>query len=119
MFDDGYYAQNQFNYVELSIPYPQSLIVSTSYRTIPDAGVDYHGGGGEGSQCREGASFTVWTTNPTTGERTSATSSSHCEEGAITKGGAKDSERHTGYNGQAILREVTKEPHRYAIESVS
>ena len=108
MFDGGYYAQNQSNYVELSIPYPHSLIVSTSYRTVPDAGVDYHGGGGSGSQCREGPSYTVWTTNPNTGQRTSSTSTSHCEEGAITKGGSIESERHTGYDGQAILREVTK-----------
>ena len=44
------YAHAQMNYVELSIPYPQTLNISShaSYKTIPDAGEDYHGGGGSG-----------------------------------------------------------------------
>ena len=79
-------AQSELNYVELSIPYPQTLIVSTSYRTIPDAGEDYTGGGGSGG-------------------------------GGVTVGdgsqGIKDdrevkNDRFTGYDGQAVLREVTK-----------
>ena len=79
-------AQSELNYVELSIPYPQTLIVSTSYRTTPDAGEDYTGGGGSGG-------------------------------GGVTVGdgsqGIKDNrevknERFTGYDGQAVLREVTK-----------
>ena len=79
-------AQSELNYVELSIPYPQTLIVSTSYRTTPDAGEDYTGGGGSGG-------------------------------GGVTVGdgsqGIKDdrevkNDRFTGYDGQAVLREVTK-----------
>ena len=42
------YVTAQNNYVELSIPYPQTLIVSSSYQTVPDSDEDYHGGGGSG-----------------------------------------------------------------------
>ena len=43
------YAQAQFNYVQLAIPYPQTLIIQSAMQTVPDAGEDYHGGGGSGS----------------------------------------------------------------------
>ena len=80
------YAQAQFNYIELSIPYPQTLIVSTSYQTIPDDGEDYHGGGGSGG-----------------GGVTSGDGSTGIKDSREVK-----SDRNTGYNGQAVLREVTK-----------
>ena len=80
------YAQSQLNYIELSIPYPQTIIVSTSYKTTPNDGENYKGGGGAG-----GGGVTV-------GDGTQ---------------GIKDSRevknnRFTGYDGQAVLREVTK-----------
>ena len=43
------YAQAQFNYVKLAIPYPQTLIIQSAMQTVPDAGEDYHGGGGSGA----------------------------------------------------------------------
>ena len=103
------YAQAELNYVELSIPYPQTLIVSTSYQTIPDEGEDYHGGGGSGTQCKSGGGNTAISTNPTTGVQSSATVTSECQTAVrATEGGSSESERHTGYDGQAVLREVTK-----------
>ena len=87
------YAHAQMNYVELSIPYPQSLTISTSYRTIPDAGEDYHGGGGAG-----GGGITSGDGSSGIGTGT----------GGLDSGRETSSNRHTGYDGQAILREVTK-----------
>ena len=103
------YAQSQMNYVELSIPYPHTLIVSSSYRTIPDAGEDYHGGGGSGTQCKSGGGNTAITTNPTTGVQSSHTVTSECQTAVrTTENGSSESERHTGYDGQAVLRDVKK-----------
>jgi len=44
------YAQATMNYVEVSIPYPKSLVVTKSagWVTIPDEGENYTGGGGTG-----------------------------------------------------------------------
>ena len=87
------YAQSEFNYVELSIPYPQTLIVSTNYQTIPDEGEEYHGGGGSG-----GGGVTDGSGGGGIGSGT----------GSSDSGRETNSERSTGYDGQAILREVTK-----------
>ena len=86
------YAQAELNYIQLSIPYPQTLIVSASYQTIPDAGENYTGGGGSG-----GAGV--------------ATGDAHDDDHASTGIGDSssiESNRNTGYDGQAVLREVTK-----------
>ena len=89
------YAQNEINYVELSIPYPHTLIVSTSYKTTPVEGENYTGGGGSG-----------------------AASTQDEVSGSYVGTGAKDdpryrdvrerSERHTGYDAQIVLRDITK-----------
>jgi hypothetical protein len=81
------YAQAQFNYVQLSIPYPQTITVSTSYQTVPDESEDYHGGGGSGG-----------------GGVTSGDGST----GIGNDNRRTDSERHTGYNAQIIYKEVKK-----------
>ena len=84
------YAQAQFNYVKLAIPYPQTLIIQSAMQTIPDAGEDYHGGGGSGSATTE---------DQTTGTYV----------GTGSKGEAKeDSNRNTGYNGQIVYKEIKK-----------
>ena len=90
------YAQSEINYIELSIPYPHSLMVSTSYRTIPDDGENYTGGGGSG-----GGGVTTGDSHDEDHERTGV--------GDSTFGfGGTESKQHTGYNGQVVLREVTK-----------
>ncbi|MBC8250652.1 MAG: lamin tail domain-containing protein [Candidatus Nitrosopelagicus sp.] len=43
------FAQAEMNYVEVSIPYPQTITISSSYRTTPSDGEEYHGGGGSGA----------------------------------------------------------------------
>ena len=45
------YNQAMMNYVEISIPYPRSMTISTgsSVQTIPDADENYTGGGGSGA----------------------------------------------------------------------
>ena len=103
------YAQSQLNYIQLSIPYPQTLLISTSYQTSDETG-EYHGGGGSGTQCKAGSSGTKWSTNPTTGAQYSSTVTSTCQQSFDT-GVARDeapSERHTGYDGNVVLRQVTK-----------
>ena len=85
------FAQAELNYVELSIPYPQTLIISSNFKTIPDEGEDYHGGGGAGGG--SGGGVTVGDGSQGTGKKNDK---------------ATDSERHTGYHGQAILQEVKK-----------
>ena len=85
------YAQSEMNYIELSIPYPHTLIVSTSYRTIPDEGENYTGGGGSGAASTDDITY---------GKSIGTGGSKSNESG--------DSKRHTGYDGQAVLREVTK-----------
>ena len=84
------YAQAQFNYVQLAIPYPQTLIMKTTTQTVPDAGEDYHGGGGSGAA--------------STGDETYGQS-----VGTGTKREAtEDSNRNTGYNGQIVYNQVKK-----------
>tara|TARA_B110000116_G_scaffold12328_1_gene10013 strand:+ start:1 stop:3420 length:3420 start_codon:yes stop_codon:yes gene_type:complete len=85
------YAQAELNYIQLSIPYPQTLIVSTSYQTSDETG-EYHGGGGTG-----GAGVA-------TGD---AHDDDHTSTGIGDSSGI-ESNRNTGYDGQVVLREVTK-----------
>ena len=84
------YAQAQFNYVQLAIPYPQTLIISSSFQTIPDEGEDYHGGGGSGSAS---------TDDETYGK---AVGTGQKDESG------EDSNRNTGYNGQIVYKEIKK-----------
>ena len=84
------YAQAQFNYVQLAIPYPQTLIISSAIQTVPDAGDDYHGGGGSGSAS---------TQDQTTGTYVGTGSKPPAKE---------DSNRNTGYNGQIIYKDIIK-----------
>ena len=86
------YAQSELNYIEFSIPYPQTLIVSTSYQTIPDEGEEYHGGGGSGAG------------GVTVGDGSQGMGSGK----GVSSDRETDSQGSTGYDGQAILREVTK-----------
>ena len=84
------YAQAQFNYVQLAIPYPQTLIITSTVQTIPDAGIDYHGGGGSGAAS---------TDDETYGKAVGTGSKGEANE---------DSNRSTGYNGQIIYKEIKK-----------
>ncbi|MBT7253290.1 MAG: hypothetical protein HN875_06120, partial [Candidatus Nitrosopelagicus sp.] len=86
------YAQAQFNYVQLSIPYPQTITVSSTFQTIPDEGEDYHGGGGTG-----GAGVTSG----------NAHDDDHTTTG-IGDSSSIESERNTGYNGQVLYKEIKK-----------
>ena len=86
------YAQAQFNYVQLSIPYPQTLVVSSTYQTTPDEGEDYHGGGGSGGG------------GVTSGD---AHEDDHKSTG-IGDSSSIESERHTGYNAQIVYKEIKK-----------
>ena len=79
------YAQAQLNYIELSIPYPQTLIISSSYQTTDDSG-EYHGGGGSGG-----------------GGVTSGDGSSGIKDSREVK-----VNKNTGYDGQVVLKQVTK-----------
>jgi hypothetical protein len=87
------YAQSELNYIEFSIPYPQTLIVSSNYRTTPDAGEEYHGGGGSGSG------------GVTVGD---GSQGSGAGKGGSDSGRETNSQGTTGYNGQIVLREITK-----------
>ena len=84
------YAQSEINYVELSIPYPHTLVVSTSYKTTPAEGENYTGGGGSGP----------------------ASTSDQVSGSYVGTGGKGEfrerSDRHTGYDGQVVLRDITK-----------
>ncbi|MDB3956764.1 lamin tail domain-containing protein [Candidatus Nitrosopelagicus sp.] len=84
------YAQAQFNYVQLAIPYPQTLIIQSAMQTVPDADEDYHGGGGSGSAS---------TQDQTTGTYVGTGSKSEANE---------PSNRNTGYNGQIVYKEIKK-----------
>ena len=86
------YVTAQNNYVELSIPYPQTLIVSSSYQTIPDSDEDYHGGGGSGGG------------GVTSGDGTSGIGSGT----GGTDNRETSSDRSTGYNGQVVYKEIKK-----------
>ena len=82
------YSQAELNYIELSIPYPQTLLVSGSYKTTDETG-EYHGGGGSGAAS---------TQDQTKGDSV----------GSGTKTEREKSDRNTGYNGQAVLNLVKK-----------
>jgi hypothetical protein len=84
------YAQAELNYIELSIPYPQTLTISGSYQTFPDEDEDYHGGGGSGAA--------------STDDQTSGTYVGTGQKGEIRG----ESIRNTGYDGQAVLQLAKK-----------
>ena len=84
------YAQAQFNYVQLAIPYPQTLIIQSAKQTIPDADEDYHGGGGSGSASTDDETY-----GQAVGTGQKAVS-------------GDDSNRNTGYNGQIVYKEIKK-----------
>ena len=84
------YAQAELNYIELSIPYPQTITISGSYQTTPDEGEDYHGGGGSGAA--------------STSDQTMGASVGTGQKGET----GEDSNRNTGYDGQAVLQLVKK-----------
>ena len=86
------YAQSEVNFVELAIPYPQSLIISGAYRTVPNEGENYHGGGGEGGGG-------VTTGNPHDDDHQST---------GIGDSANIESDRNTGYDGRAILMQKMK-----------
>ena len=83
------YAQAMMNYVEVSIPYPRSMSISTdsAYQTVPDADENYTGGGGSGEG---GAYYRDADGNVIRGDEDKSQSS-------------KD--RQTGYDGTVIMKE--------------
>ena len=84
------YAQAQFNYVQLAIPYPQTLIIQSAMQTVPDAGEDYHGGGGSGAASTDDETYGQ---SVGTGQKDES---------------GEDSNRNTGYNGQIVYKEIKK-----------
>ena len=79
------YAQATMNYVEVSIPYPRSMIVteSAAWKTTPNEGENYTGGGGSGGGgVMHGGS----------------------DGGGVGTNEKEESERHTGYDGTAVLQ---------------
>ncbi len=88
------YAQAAMNYVEVSIPYPtsMSIVKSSNYKTIPDEGENYTGGGGTGSG---GAYYEDSSGNVVRGDEDKATSRS-------------DESNRTGYDGTAVLNKQKK-----------
>jgi len=87
------YAQSIMNYVDVSIPYPQSLIVtkSAAWKTIPDDDENYTGGGGSGG-----------------GGVMHGGEDGKGSQAGTGRGEDKNlnekSNRHTGYDGQKILQ---------------
>ena len=84
------FAQAQFNYVEVSIPYPRSMTISgaASVQTVPDEDENYTGGGGSG----EGSGYY------------------YDEDGNVTRGNIDkktsrtDDAKTTGYDGTIIMK---------------
>ena len=80
------YAQAIMNYVLVSIPYPMAMTVSpdASWKTTPNEGENYTGGGGSG----EGGSYRI------------------DEDGNVVRGEVegRDSSGSTGYDGQVVLQ---------------
>ena len=85
------FAQAQFNYIEVSIPYPHSMTVSgdSSVQTVPDANENYTGGGGTGEG---GAYYEDEDGNIIRGDEDKKTS-----RGTDAK--------HTGYDGTIIMKQ--------------
>ena len=84
------YAQAAQNYVEVSIPYPKSMILtkSAAWKTTPSEGENYTGGGGSGS----GGSYYVDADgNIIRGD----------EDKSSSRG---DDSKSTGYDGSAVLQ---------------
>jgi len=86
------FSQAELNYVELSIPYPQTLTISTNYKTTPSDGEEYHGGGGAG-----GAGVTDGKGGGGIGSGTGTSSDRETK-----------SDRHTGYNASVVYQELKK-----------
>ena len=78
------YAQSVMNYVDVSIPYPMSMTVSTaaSVKTVPDESENYTGGGGTGGG---GAYY-------------------RDADGNVIRGDGVSGNESGGYDGQAILK---------------
>ena len=78
------YAQSVMNYVEVSIPYPMSMTVSTaaSVKTVPNEDENYTGGGGTGGG---GAYYKD-------------------ADGNVIRGDGVSGNESGGYDGQAILK---------------
>ena len=86
------FAQAQFNYVELSIPYPQTLTISSNYKTTPSDGEEYHGGGGSGG-----------------GGVTDGSGGGGVGSGkGISSDRETSSNRHTGYNADVVYQELKR-----------
>ncbi len=88
------YAQAAMNYVEVSIPYPQSLIFtkSSAWKTTPNEGENYTGGGGSGAG---GSYYRDADGNVVRGD----------EDQNSSRG---DESRATGYDGTAVLQKQKK-----------
>ena len=80
------YAQSIMNYVLVSIPYPMTMAVSpdAAWKTTPNEGENYTGGGGSG----EGGGYRI------------------DDDGNVARGEVegRDSSGSTGYDGQAVLQ---------------
>ena len=82
-------ALSVMNYVELSIPYPQTLIITKNVRTVPDDGESYTGGGGSGAATNQ---------DETRG----------AQVGTGQKESVEPSKKHTGYDGKIILQQYKR-----------
>ena len=84
------YAQAMMNYVEVSIPYPRTMAVTSSaaWVTTPDEGENYTGGGGTGTG---GAYYEDEDGNIIRGDEDKKTSRT-------------DDAKRTGYDGTAVLK---------------
>ena len=84
------YAQAMMNYVEVSIPYPRTMAVTSSaaWVTTPDEGENYTGGGGTGAG---GAYYEDKDGNIIRGDEDKKTSRT-------------DDAKRTGYDGTAVLK---------------
>ena len=83
-------AMTVMNYVELSIPYPQTLVYTKNFRTVPDEGESYTGGGGQGAATKQ---------DETRGD-------------SVGTGAKQDqsftTNSFTGYDGKAVLQQFKK-----------
>ncbi|MDC0041614.1 lamin tail domain-containing protein [Candidatus Nitrosopelagicus sp.] len=98
------YAQAMMNYVEVSIPYPRSMTISSaaSVTTIPDSDENYTGGGGSG----EGGSY--YKDKDGNVVRPDTAANRQCEASAAgdcipTK--RSDRQGQGGYDGTIIMKE--------------
>ncbi|MDC0241340.1 lamin tail domain-containing protein [Candidatus Nitrosopelagicus sp.] len=92
------YNTAMMNYVEVSIPYPRSMNISTNsaYQTIPDGDENYTGGGGSGGG---GSYYEDKDGNIIRGN------AGYCESYREDCTDREESKRNTGYDGTAIMKE--------------